>query len=81
MTTRMLALSENMTPTESHSKSSLRGRAKSRSGEMSDSFLTALFFFLGSGLPPGPSCSGRCEGRVSLSLRAVTMLRTVKVVR
>lgn len=74
MTTTMLPHKLSSTPAWSEMNSSFRGLLKSRL------FASELFFlfFLGKGLPPGPSCSGCCVLSLSLSLRAVTMLLTVK---
>lgn len=62
-----------MIPTDIHWNSSFLGLLKSSSCG-ADSFL----FFCGSGLPPGPSCSG--SEVLVLSLRAVYMLRAVKAI-
>jgi len=72
MTTTMLPVKLSSTPACSVMKSSFRGRLKSKAFASVPSFL--LFF--GSGLPPGPYCSGGCVS--ALSLLAVTMLLTVK---
>lgn len=73
MTRMMLPVKLSNTPAWSVMNSSFLGRLKSSAFASEWSFL----FFLGSGFPPGPYCSGGCCV-ASLSLRAVTILRTVK---
>lgn len=75
MTRAMLPVTLKSTPDCREMKSSFRALLKSRAFASELSF----WLFLGKGLPPGPSWSD-C-GVSSLSLRAVTMLRTVKAVR
>lgn len=78
ITTVMLPSRVNSTPTDSHSNSSLRGLLKSSSRGISGSFLPAVWFLVGSGLPRGPNWG---VGVVSLSLRAVLTLRTVNAIK
>lgn len=75
MTRAMFPQILRSTPDCSEMKSNFRALLKSKALSPDLSF----WLFLGKGLPPGPSWSD-C-GVSSLSLRAVTMLRTVKAVR
>jgi hypothetical protein len=75
MTRAMFPVRLKSTPDCREMNSNFRALLKSRVLASDLSF----WLFLGKGLPPGPSWSD--WGVSSLSLRAVTMLRTVKAVR